>query len=151
MITPRHKSRNTHDDKLCVLTIEGEPASKANSRRLVLIKGRLVPIKSKKAIEYSKAFEKQCPTLDSLYEEDLAIAIKVIYKSRRPDLDESLVLDLLQGKIYKNDRLIKLKWIEWGLDKEHPRTLIVVGLLEQQREILNAFRRLVDEDTGRHT
>ena len=32
-----------------IFTIDGEPASKPNQRKLVLIKGRMVPIKSKKA------------------------------------------------------------------------------------------------------
>ena len=37
--------------------VKGEPASKANSRRLVTIGGRPRFIKSKKALDYVKAFE----------------------------------------------------------------------------------------------
>jgi hypothetical protein len=38
-------------------TIDGEPASKANSRQLVTIRGRPAFIKSKKARDYVKTFK----------------------------------------------------------------------------------------------
>lgn len=109
-----------------ILTIKGEPASKANQRRSVINNGRMMFIKSKKALDYSKSFLKQCPTLDDLLEQDLCVEMKIFYASRRPDLDESLILDLLQGRIYKNDRQVKQKIITWGLDKENPRTYIKI-------------------------
>jgi len=105
-----------------------------------------VPIKSKKAINYSKDFNLQCPEIAKLYEEDLAIAMKILYQSKRPDLDESLILDLLQGKVYKNDRSIKLKHVVWGLDRECPRTLMVIGPLEKQEVVINTFNFLVEEE-----
>ena len=145
MITKRQKSRKTHDRDLHCITIVGEPASKSNQRQLVKIKGRLVPIKSKKALNYSKAFDQQCRKLKNLYEEDLIIAIKIYYRSRRPDLDESLILDLLQNKIYKNDRQVKLKYIEWGLDKENPRSIIVAGPLDKSEEVINTYQKLVKD------
>ena len=52
-----------------IFTIEGEPASKANQRKLVLIKGRMVPIKSKKALDYVKEFQRQIPKIDPLTED----------------------------------------------------------------------------------
>tara|TARA_R100001086_G_scaffold109638_2_gene55758 strand:- start:765 stop:1166 length:402 start_codon:yes stop_codon:yes gene_type:complete len=128
--------------------IAGEPASKANSRRLVRIKGRMVPIKSKKAISYSQGFNQQCPILDSIYKEDIAIAIKIFYRSRRPDLDESLILDLLQDKIYINDRCVKMKYVEHGLSKDNPRSLIVLGPLGKYDKVLNTFRELVDKENS---
>ena len=135
-----------HDSSLITLMITGEPASKANSRRLVTINNRAAFIKSKKAILYSKDFEKQCPVLDDLYEEDLAVAMKIYYQSRRPDLDESLILDLLQGKVYKNDRSVKLRYTEWGLDREYPRTYIVLGALDRIDEIISTLRELVKKE-----
>jgi len=146
MITKRQAPRKGLDNDLCELTIVGEPASKANSRRLVSINGRPAFIKSKKAIEYSKFFEMQCPLSDTLYEEDLAIALKIYYKSKRPDLDESLILDLLQGKVYKNDRSIKLKYVEWGLDRQFPRILVVLGPVERREEVISRLRELVEEE-----
>ena len=40
-------------------TIEGEPASKANSRKIVLISGKPASIKSDKARLYAKMFNAQ--------------------------------------------------------------------------------------------
>jgi Holliday junction resolvase RusA-like endonuclease len=110
-------------------TILGEPASKSNARQIVRIKNRLVPIKSRKALSYVASFEKQCPTLDPLMEGDLWCAIEVYYRTRRPDLDESLILDAMQGKIYANDRQIKEKHMYWNLDKNNPRATILIGYI----------------------
>jgi Holliday junction resolvase RusA-like endonuclease len=146
MIAKRHKKSKCPDSDMIVLTIMGEPASKANARRLVKIKKRYAFIKSKKALSYSRNFEVQCPVSDTLYEEDLAVAMKIYYKSRRPDLDESLILDLLQGKAYKNDRAVKIKYIEWGLDREVPRTYIVLGPVDNKEEIISTLRELVEKE-----
>jgi Holliday junction resolvase RusA-like endonuclease len=110
-----------------MFTIEGEPASKANSRKLVMIKGRMIPIKSQKALNYVKAFQKQIPKIDPLTEEYVKVEMMIYYASRRPDLDESLILDCMQNYVYYNDRQVKEKHIYWGLDKEHPRTIIRVS------------------------
>jgi len=134
------------DSGLMTLVIIGEPASKANSRRLVTINNRAAFIKSKKAILYSKDFEKQCPVLDDLYEGDLAVAMKIYYQSRRPDLDESLILDLLEGKMYKNDRSVKLRYTEWGLDRECPRTYIVLGALNKVDKVISTLREIVKKE-----
>ena len=113
--------------------IIGEPASKANSRQLVTIKGRPAFIKSKKARDYVKAFQLQCMNLeDEMLEGDLWVDIKIYYASRRPDLDESVILDCMQGFIYKNDRQVKEKWVRWGLDKENPRAEIFVGTADDR-------------------
>ncbi len=58
---------------------------------------------------------------DSMLQGDLQAEIKIYYATRRPDLDESVILDCMQDKIYKNDRQVKRKVIEWGLDRENPR------------------------------
>jgi len=102
--------------------ILGEPASKANSRRWT---GKFF-IKSEKALNYAKEFKKQCPILSPLMEGDLRVTIQIWYASRRPDLDESLILDLMQGCIYANDRQVKERHIYWNLDKENPRSDILV-------------------------
>lgn len=110
-----------------IFTIDGEPASKANQRKLVLIKGRMVPIKSKKALDYVKEFQKQIPKIDPLTEDYVRVEMMIYYASRRPDLDESLILDCMQNYVYYNDRQVKEKHIYWGLDKERPRTIIRVS------------------------
>lgn len=103
----------------------GEPASKANSRRWT---GRLF-IKSAKALDYGKTFAAQCPVLEPLMEGDLRVSIRIFYASRRPDLDASLIFDLMQGKIFLNDRQIKEQHLYWGLDKENPRAEITVEVM----------------------
>src|SRR4051812_35414451 len=88
------------------IVIYGECASKANSRRLVSIRGKPAFIKSVKAAKYSDDFRRQCPTLDPMFTDDLHLDIDIYYASRRPDLDESLILDLMQSRLYENDRLV---------------------------------------------
>ena len=148
MIINRIEKRKSIDNDPCIVSILGEPASKANSRRLVFIGGKPRFIKSKKALLYSRDFDLQCPVRKNLFEEDLSIAIKIYYRTRRPDLDESLILDLLEGKVYKNDRSIKSKYVEHGLDKEHPRSLIVISSLGNQDLVRNTLLTLVEEEEG---
>ena len=112
-------------------TILGEPASKANSRRVVKIGGNIRVIKSEKALSYADMFKQQCPKHE-LIECAVAVRIKIYYASRRPDLDESLILDLMQGLIYRNDRQVREKHIFWGLDPENPRAEIRVEPLQKK-------------------
>ena len=106
--------------------IFGEPASKANSRRVVHYGGMSRLIKSKKALSYSDVFKQQCGKLPTLMTGDLRVTLHIFYASRRPDLDESLILDLMQGLIYENDRQVKERHCYWGLDPENPRSEIIV-------------------------
>ena len=103
--------------------VEGEPASKSNSRQMVKIRNRLVPIKSKKALAYKDSFERLAPTIDPLIEGDLILFCHIYYATRRPDLDESLIMDCLEGKAYRNDRQVKAKLILHGVDKTNPRII----------------------------
>ena len=120
--------------------VYGEPASKANSRRIVNFGKKMGVIKSQKARDYEKLFAQQCPTLENIIETilnennnqviDVKVELIVYYASRRPDLDESVILDCMQGKIYVNDRQVKEKIVYWGLDRDTPRTHIRVSTLE---------------------
>lgn len=98
-------------------TTKGEPASKSNSRRLVTFGGKPRFIKSEKALNFVKSFQLQCPCLDKLIEEDVSVTMTIYYSTRRPDLDESVVLDAMQGFIYKNDRQVKRNIFTGGLIK----------------------------------
>ena len=111
------------------LVVTGEPASKANSRQIVMFGKRPAVIKSKKARDYVKSFDTQCAPLAQLMEGDLAVHITIYYATRRPDLDESVVLDCLQGKIYVNDRQVKEKHVYHCLDRDKPRCDIYVWQL----------------------
>lgn len=110
--------------------IYGEAASKANSRKLVEVKGRPLFIKSDKARRYLADFMKQCPVLDPMFTGDVSVELTMYYASRRPDLDESIVLDAMQGRVYGNDRQVRRKHVEWGLDPDNPRVHIRVAPLE---------------------
>lgn len=115
-------------DRIVFFVVHGEPASKANSRQLVYNPKTRKPmfIKSKKARNYEQDFRVQCPRLDDPFAGDVQVEMDIFYASRRPDLDESVILDCMQGPIYINDRQVKQKLIRWGLDKSDPRAEITV-------------------------
>lgn len=108
------------------LTILGEPCSKANSRRLVNFGERPASIKSAKALAWVKSAQSQLPRLPELLDGRLRVDMTIYYASERPDLDESLVLDVMQGYIYRNDRAVREKHIVHAIDKSNPRTEVVV-------------------------
>lgn len=110
--------------------ILGQPQSKANSRKLVHIKGTTRFIKSDEALSYLAAFAAQCPTLDPMFTGDVHVELEIFYASRRPDLDESLILDALQRRVYLNDRQVRKKTVTGWVDPERPRTIIRVSALE---------------------
>lgn len=117
------------------LKIFGEPASKANSRRVVRIGGMSRLIKSAKALTYSDVFKRQVRDMHIVpVHGDVRVTMHIWYASRRPDLDESLILDLLQGVAYVNDRQVKEKLIYWHLDPEQPRSEIVVEELPMPKK-----------------
>lgn len=122
-----------HDNSTCMeelqalsLIIFGEPASKANSRRVVKFGNMSRLIKSQKALNYSDMFKQQCMPLARLMSGDIRMTMWIYYASRRPDLDESLILDLLQGVVYLNDRQVKERHVFWGLDPDRPRTEMII-------------------------
>jgi Endodeoxyribonuclease RusA len=121
--------------------IFGEPASKANSRRVVHYGGMSRLIKSKKALSYSDVFKQQCKPLATLMTGDLRVTLHIYYASRRPDLDESLILDLMQGLIYENDRQVKERHCYWGLDPDNPRAEIIVEKIPEVAPKKNPAKR----------
>lgn len=125
----------------------GEPASKANSRRVVQIGGMSRLIKSAKALTYSDVFRQQAKPVEPLITQDVRVTLFIYYASRRPDLDESLILDLLQGVMYVNDRQVKEKHVYWGLDKKNPRAEVIVETLPPQpKQKKTRTRRAVQGD-----
>ena len=113
-------------------TILGEPASKSNQRQIVRMGGRPRLIKSKKALAYARQFHLQAPRMP-LREPilgDVLMWCRIHYATRRPDLDESLIMDALQAaEIIGNDRQIKAKVVLWALDRENPRSEIKLACL----------------------
>lgn len=129
------------------LTIKGEPASKANQRMIVKFGDRPASIKSPKARNYEQMAQMQIPDhCRVMFDKPVKVEMTIYYASNRPDLDESVILDVLQAKkkagvllrrgVYVNDRLVHEKHIKWGLDKNNPRAEIVVSLLEDPEPLL---------------
>lgn len=134
------------------LVILGEPASKANSRRLVVIAGRPSSIKSEKALAYERDALRQIPpAARRRLSGPVRVSMTIYYASELPDLDESLILDVLQDRytgkgerrqlvqrgLYRNDRQVREKHVYHAIDRRNPRAEIVVEpILPQQGALL---------------
>lgn len=131
------------------LTLLGQAASKANSRRAVVLGGRTASIKSPSALAFEKGALLQIPIECRVqWECDVAITIHMFYASRRSDLDESIVLDVLQSRykkkfgerfcvqrgVYENDRQVKEKHIFWHLDPDNPRVEVAIRPLAENAQ-----------------
>lgn len=115
-------------------TILGDPASKANSRRIVKTpSGKPLVIKSEKAMLYADMFRIQCPCLKVPVSEPVKVSMTIWYASMRPDLDESLILDLMQGRIYLNDRQVVEKHISRGPSSNTPRCRINIASVSGEK------------------
>lgn len=128
------------------LTILGEPASKANQRKLVTFGDRPAIIKSDKARSYEKAALMQIPpSACVMLQGPVRVTMTIFYASQRPDLDESVILDVLQAKyakgtrallrggVYVNDRQVREKHVYHAIDKTNPRAEIVVEPMAPQQ------------------
>ena len=112
-------------------TIYGRVASKSNTRKQVKNRntGRIMFIKSDRALQFQADALKQAFKKPFL-EGDLRLECDIYYDSRRPDLDESLIMDILEGLWYKNDRAIRHKIIKGFIDKKNPRVVVTVTEIE---------------------
>ncbi|MEM5297629.1 hypothetical protein VSR82_25255 [Burkholderia sp. JPY481] len=146
-------------------TILGEPASKANSREIVArkmrdawggMKTRPMSIKSEKARDYERSAKRQIPKSARVaLTGPVRVTMRIFYASERPDLDESVILDVLQSKfhnvtrsgkevrectyrgVYINDRQVRQKFIMHGIDRSNPRAEIRVEPLQAQQAMLD--------------
>lgn len=137
-------------------TLFGEAASKANSRKIVQIGGRTRSIKSDKALGFEAMALRQIPPKARLrLDGPVSVTLRMFYATERPDLDESLVLDILQDRyvigmqrtadgtiertrhllqhgVYQNDRQVREKHIYHGIDKQNPRVEVCVEPLSYE-------------------
>lgn len=102
-------------------------------------------IKSSKALSYAESFALQVRPLADLLEGQLRVDMWIYYATQRPDLDESLILDLLQGKVYLNDRQVRERHVYHYIDKENPRVEIAVSPRDEDNGLaeLNWLREQV--------
>ncbi|CAG4887889.1 RusA family crossover junction endodeoxyribonuclease [Paraburkholderia saeva] len=153
-----------------IFTILGEPASKANSRQIVVRGGRPASIKSEKALEFERNALRQIPPRYRVrYTGPVAVTLHIFYASERPDLDESIVLDILQDRyetqkltkaqkeagmkgerylvqrgVYVNDRQVREKHVFHGIDRANPRTVVQILPLQPQQVELALPVRVAD-------
>ena len=132
-------------------TILGQPCSKANSRRLVKFGDRIVPIKSKEALDYERSARLQIPAhAKQMLEGPVCVTLRLYYSSERPDLDESIVLDVMQARfdgrgkdrrvihkgVFGNDRQVRQKHVYHYIVKANPRAEIEVEPLVEQLPVV---------------
>ena len=118
--------------KLISFTVLGKCASKANGRKITRYAGI---IKSDAARAFADEFKYQAPRVEEWITDDVMLVCKIYYSSLRNDLDESLVMDGLEkAKIIKNDKQIKFKIIEHGLDRDNPRVVIALRSLSDKND-----------------
>jgi len=119
------------------------------------LKARPMSIKSEKARNFEATAQLQIPAWARV---ELAgpvrVVMKIYYASERPDLDESVVLDVMQSKyrmvrekgrdvrkclrrgVYVNDRQVAQKFILRAIDAENPRAEVLVVPLQAQQMTL---------------
>lgn len=112
------------------LTIHGEPCSMKNSREIAKWGKKTGLRKSDAALAYESDVLKQVRTLPKLLEGRLSATAHCYYASERKDLDIDLLLDCLQGRIYKNDRQVREKHLYHHIDKENPRVELTIRSVE---------------------
>ncbi|RWA55331.1 endodeoxyribonuclease RusA [Cupriavidus sp. UYMSc13B] len=129
-------------------TIMGEAASKANSRKIVTIRHRPASIKSDKARKFERDALRQIPpAARQMLEGPVRVTLHLFYASERPDLDESVLLDVMQARysgkgdkralvqrgVYVNDRQVREKHVFHSIDRANPRAEIIVEPLQAQQ------------------
>ena len=107
-------------------------------------------IKSSEALAYEKNAAMQIPSSALLMlEGKLRITVRAFYASERPDLDCSVLFDVLQPRYAKlcgkrvmarrgvicNDRQLREQHLYHGVDKNNPRAEIEIETLEPKAEL----------------
>lgn len=125
--------QNPEQKQSIKLTIFGNLLSKSNSRVFTTFGGRPRLLKAPKAISYVNAAilqvksELRLATGFETYEGPVRMVATIWYSSRRPDLDVSLLQDVLEkAGVYKNDRQVHEIVATKKLDKENPRVEVEI-------------------------
>lgn len=110
--------------------ILGSPQSKANSRMIIRNGGLTRSIKSPQARLYEELcidqLNSQKPATEPL-SKPVGVEITIWYKTKRNDLDPSIILDCMQkAGVYENDRLVEEMILHKRWDKNNPRSEIHV-------------------------
>lgn len=112
------------------VVIEGKLLSKSNSRIITSWGGRPRLIKRPEAIHYVESALMQLKQQLRGHEtflEPVRLDATVFYKDKRPDLDISLTMDVLEkAGVYKNDRQVYEFHAYKKFDKENPRLEAII-------------------------
>lgn len=118
-------------------TITGQPRSKANSRRQLKNRrtGKMFSAKNDDCLAYAESVKVQALVCrpQRLLKGALSVRGTLYYPNNQSDLDPSLLIDALQGVVFKNDRQIKHFDIHHGIDKAKPRAEIEIVELGERR------------------
>lgn len=114
------------------LTIIGQPVSMKNDYVIAYSEknDRYFLAPGKKVKAYRRDFERQARAISPLMRCEVSVTMRVFYASKRPDLNEDQILDLLQNKVYVNDRQVWEKHVYKAIDKLNPRAEIIVAPIE---------------------
>jgi len=129
-------------------TILGEQAQKGNQRRIVTSRMSLKPvlIKSAKALAWYHSATLQLKAAGimgrdaAIFTEPVRLTVHAYYASNRPDLDATVLQDVLQSRymgagkkrklclagVYENDRLVKELHLFHHIDAECPRAEVCI-------------------------
>lgn len=135
-------------------TIIGAPVSHKNGYHVVTIGKRPAIVKSKEALHYERDALLQIPVAARIrLEGPVRVTLMIWYASERPDLDESLILDVMQDRwkpahgphkgekqralvqhgVYRNDRQVREKHVYHRIDRANPRVDVTVEPLQPQQ------------------
>ena len=137
-------------------TILGKPVSHKNSYHIVTIKGRSAIVRSKEALAYERDALRQIHgTARQRLEGPVRVSMWIYYENERPDLDESMLLDvmqdwwgkmpnptgslpaarvLIQGGVYRNDRQVREKHVYHRIDRANPRIEVEIEPMTPQQQ-----------------
>lgn len=129
--------------KTIELKILGELCSKSNSRRIVTRGKYPRIIKSQKALDYEKSALIQIASQlknHKPFTNYVGIEAHIWYGSRRPDLDVSLLQDILEkAGIYKNDRqVIEIKALKY-LNKKEPKVIVKIYEVSEENIVASGL------------
>ena len=136
-------------DKQVGIDIDGDkkPDIKLDIKSIAIVVGFLISgvtgyNKLKQEIEVAK----QLPVYEVQETADGALLKqKVHYLEKEIEKLEDKVNNL-ENKVYKNDRLVKYKSIEHGLDREEPRTIIAISRLSNKELVVKKLNEILDKE-----
>lgn len=134
-------SESTAPARIVKFTILGELTSMKNSRRNVTNRatGKSMSIKSAKALNYWHSATLQLPKFKP-FTGPVRVTIHAYYATERPDLDVSVLLDVMQSRytgkgkarklcmegVIENDRQVREQHFYHAIDAKNPRAEVTV-------------------------